>query len=364
MLDESATKHIETVVGQLASASDCEGGVLDKEMALLAEQGWLRACLPKRMGGEGWGCEPDGTRDAFDALRALGRSNLSLARLFEGHMNAVKLIVLYGNEDTAHNLADAVKSGALLGVWGADEPNDPLVFERRAEALALQGTKRFASGLGLVSLAVVTATTDEGQQLLLVPAGEPDRCDYAAWSMGGMRATQSGRYDFSGVDAGPDGLIGAPGDYLREPYFEGGIWRYCAAHLGAAEALYGAMLTHLNDSDRAHDPNQQRRIVASAMAIETSRLWLLRAAGEVEAPGAEPEKAALSLLGREATEDACRLVAENIERALGMAAHVEASLVHRTMRDLRLFLCQAAPDAKRGRAAESLIKRTARPEQL
>ncbi|WP_306095362.1 acyl-CoA dehydrogenase family protein [Qipengyuania flava] len=364
MPDAASTRELETAVRQLAPASDCSCGSLAEEVSLLAERGWLRACLPRRWGGEGWGCGPAGTRDAFNALRALGRANLSLARLFEGHMNAVKLIALYGSEDTASNAAKAIEEGALLGVWGADDPAEPLDFDRRGDEVALTGAKRFASGLGLVEQAMVTVATTEGQQLLLVPANEPERCDYSAWSMGGMRATRSGRYQFSGVSIRDDALIGAPGDYLREPHFEGGIWRYCAAHLGAAEALYHAMVEQLTDRKRADDPSQHRRIVASAIAIESARLWLLRAADEVEAAGAEGHKAALSMLAREATEDACRLVMENVERALGMAAHVEGSFVHRTMRDLRLFLCQATPDAKRARAAEALAAMAARAEQL
>ena len=364
MPDAASTRELETAVRQLAPASDCSGGSLAEEVSLLAERGWLRACLPRQWGGEGWGCEPAGTRDAFDALRALGRANLSLARLFEGHMNAVKLIALYGSQGTASNAASEIEGGALLGVWGADDLADPLGFDRREGELALTGTKRFASGLGLVGQAIVTVATAEGQQLLLVPADEPERCDHSAWSMGGMRATHSGRYEFSGVKVRDDALVGAPRDYLREPHFEGGIWRYCAAHLGAAEALYHAMLGQLTDRRRADDPSQQRRIVASAIAIESARLWLLRAAEEVEAAGAEGCKVTLSLLAREATEDACRLVMENVERSLGMAAHVEGSFVHRMMRDLRLFLCQATPDAKRGKAAEALAAAVARAEQL
>ncbi|MEN8677741.1 MAG: acyl-CoA dehydrogenase, partial [Alteriqipengyuania sp.] len=96
----------------------------------------------------------------------------------------------------------------------------------------------------------------------------------------------------------------------------------------------------------------------------TARLWLVRAAGEVEAAGAKPEKAALSLMAREVTEDACRRVAETIERAMGIPAHIGGSFTDRMLRDLRLFLCQAAPDAKRNRAASTLIGRRARPEHL
>lgn len=364
MSEPAGTEEIEAIVRKLAPASDCAGGSLAEEVALLTERGWLRACLPRRWRGEGWGCEPAGTREAFDALRVLGRANLSLARLFEGHMNAVKLVVLYGGEDTMRNAASAIEAGALFGVWGTDYPADPLRFEHGENGIFLTGTKRFASGLGLVRQALVTAGTPDGPQLLLAPVHDPERCDYSAWSMGAMRATQSGRYDFAGVNMTDNGLIGEPGDYLREPYFEGGVWRYCASHLGAAEALYHAMLEQLTERERADDANQKRRIVASAIAIESARLWLLRAADEVEATGAEAGKATLSLLAREATDDACRQVAENVERALGMAAHGEGSFIERMIRDLRLFLCQAMPDAKRSRAAEALTAIAARPEHL
>ncbi len=355
---------IEPILREMAPASDCAQGMLDEEIALLAREGWLRACLPIRWGGSGWGCEPAGTLEAFDALRTLGRANLSVARLFEGHMNAVKLVMLYAGETVQRELACAIEEGALLGVWGADDPHEPLYCENNGEARSLTGAKRFASGLGLVGQAIVVAATDAGPQMLLLPTAEEDRSDPSAWSMGGMRATQSGRYDFTGVEVGPGALVGEPGDYLREPHFEGGVWRYCAAHLGAAEALYSEMLEHLAERDRADDANQQRRIVTSATAVESARLWLLRAAQEVEAAGAGASKAALSLMAREVTEDACRLVAETMERAMGMAAHVEGSFAHRMLRDLRLFLCQAVPDVKRGKAAQVLVERAARPEQL
>lgn len=362
MRDESA--QIETTLCAIAAKSDCEDGALDGEIALLAERGWLRACLPTRFGGEGWGSEQAGTLAGFDALRVLGCANLSVARLFEGHMNAVKLVALYGSEQMQSDMARKVDGGDLLGVWGADAPQQGLQYTKNDGKLQLKGAKRFASGLGLVSHAVVTTGTDNGPQMLLVPTDCADRCDRSAWSMGGMRATQSGKYDFSGIEIETGALLGEPEDYFREPHFEGGIWRYCAAHLGAIEALYAEMLGRLTERDRAGDSNQQRRIVSAAIDIETVRLWLLRVAQSVEVAGAAPEKAALSLLARQVTEDACRRVVETVERALGMDVHVEGSFLHRTMHDLRLFLCQAAPDAKRGRAATTLIEHDARPEQL
>ncbi|RDS78487.1 acyl-CoA dehydrogenase [Alteriqipengyuania lutimaris] len=273
--------------------------------------------------------------------------------MFEGHMNAVKLIVLYARGPSRDEAFSAIRSGALFGVWGADDPNCPLTLDPAGDTL--RGAKRFASGLGLVDRAIVTVAHEAGPQLLLVPSDDAERADASGWRMGGMRATRSGRYDFDGVNISRSQKLGDPGDYLREPYFEGGIWRYCAAHLGGAEALYRAMQRELLNRDRADDPHQQCRMVEAAIAVETARLWLLRAARAVEAKDAPANVAALSLLAREVTERSCRTVIETVEQALGMGSHIAGSLVERIRRDLALFLCQAAPDAKRARAAKTLF---------
>jgi alkylation response protein AidB-like acyl-CoA dehydrogenase len=179
--------------------------------------------------------------------------------------------------------------------------------------------------------------------------------DAKPWQMAGMQATRSGRYDFTGVSITSDDWLGEPDAYYREPHFEGGIWRYCAAHLGAAEALFAHYRDGLVRSSRAEDPHQQRRIAECAIALESTRLWLVRAAQAVEADGASSNTATLSLLAREATADNCRLVIERVEAGLGMAAFAQGTPIERIARDLRVFLCQANPDGKRVKAAAALI---------
>ncbi|WP_379923630.1 acyl-CoA dehydrogenase family protein [Erythrobacter sp. R86502] len=349
----SSRDSLETAIGARAAGADHARGDLAADIDDLRTQGWLAACLPRDAGGSGWGTDADGTQNALDALRTIGRANLSVARLFEGHMNAAKLVTLYADEQLRHETFSAVRGGALLGVWGADDPSEPLTLD--AASNRLRGAKRFTSGLGLVNHAIVSVAGEDGPQLLVVATDDDQRSDASVWQMGGMRATRSGRYDFDGFVVEPHQKLGRPGDYLREPFFEGGIWRYCAAHLGAAEALYRAMRTELVARGRAGDPHQQRRLVDAAISTETARLWVTRAARAVEADRAQPETAALSLLARDVTERSCRIVMENVEQALGMGAHIAGSPVERIGRDLSLFLCQAAPDAKRARAAQTLI---------
>jgi alkylation response protein AidB-like acyl-CoA dehydrogenase len=364
MLDPERGEALEAFIAERAAASDRVGGDLSAQIGALDAAGWLAACLPRALDGEGWGSEPQGTEEAFDALRTLGRANLSVARLFEGHMNAVKLVCRHARPDLVEAVAARIADGALLGVWGADEREDPLRLDRTGGRVTLSGAKRFASGLRLVSLAVVTVEGEDGPQMVLADTRDTQRVDLRPWRMAGMRASNSVRYDFTGVTLGEDRLLGKPGTYLEEPHFEGGVWRYAAAHCGAAEALYEDMLDQLLARERADDPHQQRRIAEAGMAIETARLWLLRAANAVEAPRASPGTCVLSLMAREVTDEACRKVMDLAARALGMAAHEEGSRTERMRRDLSVFLCQAAPDAKRARVAEWLARTGARPEAL
>ena len=155
-----------------------------------------------------------------------------------------------------------------------------------------------------------------------------------------------------------------PAAYYVEPHFEGGIWRYCAAHLGAAETLYETMRSMLVREGRVTDPHQQRRLVEMAIALETARLWVVRAAEAVEAHKARPEAATVSLLAREAVARCCREVIDAVEQGLGTRAHIAGTPVERARRDLSFYLCQATPDAKRVRAAEALCAAQVLPEAL
>lgn len=344
------------VIAARAGEAD-ETGDLAPDIACLAAGGLLAAPLPYEAGGSGLGTTAEGAVGALGVLRQLGRANLSVARLFEGHVNAVKLLALYGAEGTRQQVFDAVRGSALLGVWGADD-RDRVTMEPAGKRWRLAGAKRFASGLGLVQAALVTAVRPgfEAQQLILVPVADEARADAEAWTASGMRATCSGRYDFAGVEVDGEALVGAPGDLLREPHFEGGTWRYAAAHLGGAEALCAAMIDRLQAAGRAEHPIQEMRIGAALRACETARLWLETAAVRVEGGAELPERAAAyALLARETTQEACLEVVRLVEDALGTAAYDRRDPVERMRRDLGLYVRQAAPDAKRSRAVRALI---------
>lgn len=356
-LDDASARAI----AERAAAADRGETTLHHDLKLLEGCGLNVAPLPVDAGGHGYGCERHATLHVLDALRDVGRASLPVARLFEGHVNAVKLVMLYGTPAQRDRVAARVREGAWLGVWGAD--GAPPVASKDDR---LTGTKRFASGLGHVEVAVVSARLPEGVRLFLVDVNDPARADASSWRVGGMRATLSGTYRFDGL---PADALGEPDDYMREPFFEGGTWRYCAAHLGGAEALHSETVGLLKRMKRADDPYQAHRIARSAAALETARLWIESAAMRVEEADPDDEAdakgaAAYALLARQCVQDAALHVLRLSEDALGTIAHSHDTPVERMRRDLGFFVRQANPDGKLAHAAAALVARDALARDL
>lgn len=298
-------------------------------------------------------CLPGGaTAAAVALLRAIGRANLSVGRLVEGHVNARVLIHLYGN---AQQRRHAMSQTHLHAVWAADGDRPVGIVKRRDATAQLTGHKLFCSGLGLVQRAVVTAQTrDALPQMVLVDVTDPHRAYPEAWQVSGMRATRSGRYDLTGLWADP---LGRPGDYLREPHFDGGIWRYLALHVGGLEAL--AEETRKRLGERASHPLQAARLVELAIAAQGARLWVeaaAKGATVMDAARASPFDVPRVLLARQAVETACQRGITLAERALGTAAFVRGDRIDLIRRDLALFLRQADLDGKMLRAAQALMR--------
>ncbi len=331
-----------------APRTDTHDADLNAELNRLSDDGYGAAVLPVELGGRGWAHGVENIDAVLEFLRMLGRANLSVGRLYEGHLNAVKLLILYAEASLLEDIAVRVRDGAWLGVWGADGAK-PVSFDGQN----LQGGKNFASGIGMIDYAVVSAGGD-AIQLTIAPCNDAARGDASTWNVSGMRATQSGAYDFEGV---PAQALGKPGEYLTEPWFEGGVWRYCAVHCGAIEALRDEVFAMSEKRGHTSDPHQRVRLAELSLHCETARLWITQAAHRVESgQGDAQNAAAYALLAREATERACVAAMTVADRALGTAAHAEASRAGRIRRDLGLFLRQADLDGKLDRATTGLLQ--------
>lgn len=299
----------------------------------------------------------DGRTDALlDVLRAVGGADLSLGRVYEGHVNAVQLVATYGDAGQRATLAEDIAAGCVYGVWNT-EPAAGLALRLAGEGRwTLDGAKSFATGAGYLDRILVTARDEAGgKQLVLVDiAGETARADNSGWQVRGMRGTNSGLFDFSGMPIETGGLIGAPGDYEREPRFSAGAWRFTAVQLGAIEALVRHLRTHLLQTGKGADPIQRLRFGACVSATRSAGLWVRQAAhaAEASAEGAIP----LVLMTRGIVEDAGLAVMEAAARSVGTASFFAGSRVDRVTRDLGLYLRQPVPDQARDRAAAAWLE--------
>lgn len=333
-----------TVLATVAArATDVDRGhaSIADDLQMLRDQGLLDAVTAAGLPGGDW-------RAGFDLLWRIGGASLSVGRLTEGHVNAARLIALYGTPDQRHRFLDMDR---FLGVWGADGAHPVRIAHAGADHVTLQGAKAFCSGLGVVSDAVVSVGAPGGVQLVLVDATDPARANAEGWKVSGMRATASGDYDMNGLQAG---CLGRPGDQIIEPHFQGGVWRYLALHAGALNTLATMAAAHLRQGGATD--LQKGRLAHLAIAAGTARMWAHAAARSAEDRPADPDAAAAHvLLAREAVEAACLEGLSLADRLFGTRGFRDGSRIDLIRRDLSFFLRQADLDGKLLRAADGLL---------
>ena len=338
------------VLAEIAEgAEDLDRGLHgpELEIEILKRHGWLRGALPREFGGQGWGHGATGARNGFAALFMLGSVSLPITRIFEGHVNAVRLIDRYGTQAQRERVFDDVHGGALLAIWGADGDKPA-----RTNAGSLVGAKTFASGLGEVAHAIATAT-DDGQscQMVLVAAHDPARWNLAAWDVAAMVGTRSGEFTIDDLPASADYLLGAPNALFGEPDFNGGVWRLCAGYAGAMAAIAQHTFDLAQYRGGEVDARMRLRLGHVQHHAQTALLWAWHACRCVETAVADDDASvdravATTLFAREAIEQAAIAQMSLVERIAGTSLHRRGSLLGRMMRDFRFFLRQAALDAK------------------
>ncbi len=291
------------------------------------------------------GSEAAGMRTLSEVLRLLGRGNLAVGRLFEAHVNAVALIVRFGDMELVARAARDAMQGQLFGLWVTDPRDDKL---RATGDGVLHGGKAFCSGAGHVGRAVVTAVTSSGDTRLAYLSTREAQADKIEGRMQGMRAATTGRISFEGCTIAAQDWIGAPGDYLREPDFSAGAWRTSAVTCGGLEALVEFSLRHLAARGRATDPHQQARMGRVWIAQETALLWLQHLVttmeGQFSTDRGDADIVATVNFARIAIEAACLDSMTLIERSLGLAAFLHPDPIERIRRDLATYLRQPAAD--------------------
>ncbi len=343
-----------------AADQDHDGGFPEADVEHLRTLGLLAAPIPRDEDGAGLGEEP-GASDLCDVLRIIGSGSLALGRIYEGHVNALQLVARYGDASQRARLFADARRGHLFGVWNTEPADDGLKLVEQPGGYRLKGGKILASGAGFVTRPLVTARTIPSDVAYMVVAdlAPGTRADLSDWRAHGMRASATGKVDLTGLDIPPDGLLGDPDSYSRQPYFFGGAWRFAAVQLGGIEAVLDIWREHLRRTGRGHDPHQSARLGEGLVATETARLWVERAARLVFEDDLHPDRiVAYVHLARTSVEAAGMTVLQLAQRSVGLQGFLRDHPLERASRDLATYLRQPAPDFALTSAARYVLEET------
>jgi alkylation response protein AidB-like acyl-CoA dehydrogenase len=331
----SACETIATAAGLSAAERDQDGAFPEAAFSAL-----------RRYGLVSWPPLGDGEASRlFHLLASIGRGDLNVGRIFEGHVNALFLIRQFGTVEQNERYAMRASIGELFGVWNTDLPGEPL--ELAGERL--HGKKTFASGIDGLSHAIVTVSQPLGRLMIVVPV-DGLAVDRTWWRPLGMRASGSHIVDFTGLKIEPNWVLGQHGDYIREPWFSAGAIRFVAVHVGGMHALLDATVAHLTRTNRLLDPYQRQRLGRMGTAVEGGYAWLDRAstlwgeAVEGASGAAEARVMTFANAARGAVETLALRVLEEAEQSVGAAGMIAPHPLERLVRNLRTYLRQPNPD--------------------
>jgi len=206
-------------------------------------------------------CDLDGVAsvaeplERFRVLSALGRTDLVLARLVEGHLDAaailaeaMKLRNLRGSDEGADEQGSAMKhrsrqSGPCYGVWASASGGTGLTAREVGGRFEVSGTMRFCSGATFLDRALVTARIgDDGsttaRSLLLLDIDLRDPLVQplpGTWPALGMDASESLDVHVAGLTVPVGAQVGPPGFYVERPGLHLGGIGVAAVWLGGAQ---------------------------------------------------------------------------------------------------------------------------------
>jgi hypothetical protein len=268
------------------------------------------------------------TWERWAVLADLAGEDLSLARLSEGHADALAILAELGTGDPA--------AGTRWGVWAAQPPGPGVTASRAAGGWRLGGIKRYCSGARSCTHALVTAAAPDGSRLFAVTTG--DLVPVAGtWPATGMAGSDTLDVEFTDIPAEP---VGEPGAYTSRPGFGHGGAGVAACWYGGARGVGQTLLAAAAKRDVG--PHALAHLGAVDIALHTARDALARAAAEIDADPADREHGGWrrALRVRAMVEATATEVMARVGRALGAGPLCHDEAHGRRVADLTVYLRQ------------------------
>ncbi|MDR6711535.1 alkylation response protein AidB-like acyl-CoA dehydrogenase [Pseudomonas hunanensis] len=293
------------------------------------------------------------TLQRWQTLARVAGCDLALAKLYEGHTDALAILA----ECSASYLAGT----GIWGVWAAEPPDARVhITARDGEKVRLSGRKAWCSGALQVDRGLITAwADDERPQLVAIDLSQPGQRIVADhWQAVGMATTASADIEFE--DA-PGIAVGQPGQYLARPGFWHGGGGIAACWYGGAEALAGYLFEHRRTS--RPDPHGDAHLGSVDAALYGARAALRECAAWIDRqPQADASFEVQRV--RAQVEQAVDTVIAHVGRALGATPFCRNSHFARLSADLPVYLRQSHAERDLANLGQALAQRPAGAWQL
>ena len=287
------------------------------------------------------------TWQRFAAFADLAEEDLSLARLAEGHADAVAILAELGGP--------AADPGSRWGVWAANPPGPNVTARQRDGGWVLTGTKQYCSGARVCTHALVTAAAGDEARLFAVAVADLEPRD-DSWPATGMAGSDTLDVGFPGIAAEP---VGPPGGYTGRPGFSHGGVGVAACWYGGARGV--ARVLARAAAKRDVGPHALAHLGAIDIGLRTARAALAEAAGEIDADPGDLRGAGTlrALRVRALTEAVASDVLARTGRALGAGPLSHDESHSRAVADLTVYLRQHHAERDLARLGELIAEQGA-----
>jgi hypothetical protein len=273
--------------------------------------------------------------ELIEEMLGLGRTDIPLARLAEGHADALRILGQAGRKS---------ERGVLYGVWASRSQHDGVRGVRDADgAITLEGPLAFASGAGLLDRALVPVWLAEDTHVLVDVDLTEVPVDTTTWRTEVMAASRTHQVSLAGRSVGLNDVVGGDNFYLARPGF-------FAAGVGVAACWVGGAARVADLLHRRHDrPSlaQQMRLgrirvdlAGAALAVRGTARWL----DETDLDQSGLDLTALAAETRSVAADAVRRIVAEARLVTGPAGLALDEALGRAVADLELYAGQHNPD--------------------
>ena len=298
------------------------------------------------------------TLGRWQVLATVAQFDLSLAKLYEGHTDALAIL---------HELApnESPAKGSAWGVWAAEAPaGRTLLQPLRPGHVLLTGAKCWCSGAMHGDQALLTAWGPNagGPQLVAVDLAQSGvRMDDTGWKAVGMAASQSVNVAFDGALGR---LVGSEGAYLSRPgFWQGGAgvaacWYGGAVGIAQAlrQALLGGAITPASGYKLASMGKVALSLGETAAVLREGATWI----------DAHPlqDAAHVALATRLSAERCAKRVIDEVGKALGATPFCLNATFAQAVADLPVFIRQSHGERDFAALGEHVLHTEAAPWTL